>query len=53
MAAEKVFPGYNVMSTAKAALENEVRQLAHDMGQQNIRVNAMGEYQRRRACLSF
>ena len=40
-AAEKVFPGYNVMSTAKAALENEVRQLAHDMGQQNIRVNAI------------
>ena len=40
-AAEKVFPGYNVMSTAKAALENEVRQLAHDMGSQNIRVNAI------------
>lgn len=40
-AAEKVFPGYNVMSTAKAALENEVRQLAHDMGPLNIRVNAI------------
>ena len=40
-AAEKVFPGYNVMSTAKAALENEVRQLAHDVGPQNIRVNAI------------
>jgi enoyl-[acyl-carrier protein] reductase I len=40
-AAEKVFPGYNVMSTAKAALESEVRQLAHDMGSQNIRVNAI------------
>ena len=40
-AAERVFPGYNVMSTAKAALENEVRQLAHDMGPQNVRVNAI------------
>lgn len=40
-AAERVFPGYNVMSTAKAALENEVRQLAHDLGPQNIRVNAV------------
>lgn len=40
-AAERVFPGYNVMSTAKAALENEVRQLAHDMGPENIRVNAV------------
>ena len=41
MAAEKVFPGYNVMSTAKAALENEVRQLAHDLGPDEIRVNAI------------
>lgn len=40
-AAERVFPGYNVMSTAKAALENEVRQLAHDVGPQNVRVNAI------------
>lgn len=41
MAAEKVFPGYNVMSTAKAALENEVRQIANDLGPDNIRVNAI------------
>tara|TARA_Y100000588_G_scaffold73195_1_gene75682 strand:- start:1880 stop:2653 length:774 start_codon:yes stop_codon:yes gene_type:complete len=41
MAAEKVFPGYNVMSTAKAALENEVRQLANDLGPNAIRVNAI------------
>ena len=41
MAAEKVFPGYNVMSTAKAALENEIRQIAHDLGPDNIRVNAI------------
>ena len=40
-AAERVFPGYNVMGTAKAALENEVRQLASDLGQDNIRVNAI------------
>lgn len=41
MAAEKVFPGYNVMSTAKAALENEVMQLANDLGPDGIRVNAI------------
>ncbi len=40
-ASERVFPGYNVMGTAKAALENEVRQLASDLGQDNIRVNAV------------
>ncbi|MBM3944667.1 MAG: enoyl-ACP reductase [SAR202 cluster bacterium] len=40
-AAERVFPGYNVMGTAKAALENEVRQLASDLGQENVRVNAI------------
>jgi len=41
MAAEKVFPGYNVMSTAKAALENEVRLIAKDLGPEGIRVNAI------------
>lgn len=41
MASTKVFPGYNVMGTAKAALENEVRQLASDLGRDNIRVNAI------------
>ena len=40
-ASTRVFPGYNVMGTAKAALENEVRQLASDMGPDNIRVNAI------------
>ena len=40
-ASSRVFPGYNVMGTAKAALENEVRQLASDLGPQNIRVNAI------------
>ena len=40
-ASTRVFPGYNVMGTAKAALENEVRQLASDLGPDNIRVNAI------------
>ncbi len=37
----KVYPGYNVMATAKAALENEVKYLAAEYGDQNIRVNAI------------
>ena len=40
-ASERVFPGYNIMGTAKAALENEVRQLAYEFGQRGIRVNAL------------
>ena len=40
-ASSRVFPGYNVMGTAKAALENEVRQLAWDLGRDNIRINAI------------
>ena len=40
-ASERVFPGYNVMGTAKAALENEVRQLAAEYGNRNIRINAV------------
>ena len=40
-ASERVFPGYNIMGTAKAALENEVKQLAADLGVDNIRVNAI------------
>lgn len=41
LGAEKVFPGYNVMGVAKAALEASVRYLAHDLGRYNIRVNAL------------
>ena len=41
LAAEKVFPGYNVMGVAKAALENSVKQLAAEFGPSNIRVNAI------------
>jgi len=39
--AEKVYQGYNVMGVAKAALESSVRYLAGDLGQKNIRVNAI------------
>ena len=40
-ASSRVYPGYNVMGTAKAALEHEVRQLAYEYGNDNIRVNAI------------
>ena len=40
-ASSRVYPGYNVMGTAKAALEHEVRQLAYEFGNDNIRVNAI------------
>ena len=40
-ASQRVFPGYNIMGTAKAALENEVRQLAAEYGEKGIRVNAI------------
>ena len=39
--AEKVFPNYNIMGVAKAALEAAVRYLAAELGQKNIRVNAI------------
>jgi enoyl-[acyl-carrier protein] reductase I len=39
--AEKVFPNYNVMGVAKAALEASVRYLAAGMGDDAIRVNAI------------
>jgi enoyl-[acyl-carrier protein] reductase I len=40
-ASEKVFPNYNVMGVAKAALESSMRFLARDFGQQGVRVNAI------------
>ena len=40
-ASQRVYPGYNVMGTAKAALEHSVRQLAFEYGEQNVRVNAI------------
>ena len=39
--AERVMPHYNVMGVAKAALEASVRYLAADLGEQNVRVNAI------------
>ena len=39
--AEKWMPHYNVMGVAKAALEASVRYLAADLGEKNIRVNAL------------
>ena len=39
--ASKVMPNYNVMGVAKAALETSVKYLSVDLGDQNIRVNAI------------
>ena len=39
--AVKAVPGYNVMGVAKAALESSTRYLAHELGPNNIRVNAI------------
>ncbi len=41
MASQRVVPSYNVMGSAKAALEHEVRQLAYELGPKKIRVNAI------------
>ncbi len=38
---EKVIPNYNVMALAKSALECSVRYLSYDLGDKNIRVNAI------------
>lgn len=41
MASERVIPKYNVMAVAKAALECSVRYLSYELGEYNIRVNAI------------
>ncbi len=41
LAAERVVPSYNVMGSAKAVLEQSVRQLAYELGPKNVRVNAI------------
>ncbi|HXI03203.1 MAG TPA: enoyl-ACP reductase [Candidatus Saccharimonadales bacterium] len=41
MASQRVVPSYNVMGSAKAALEHAVRQLAFELGPKGIRVNAL------------
>ena len=37
----KVYPNYNIMGIAKAALEANVRYIANDIGEKGIRVNAI------------
>ncbi len=41
LGSDRVFPNYNVMGVAKAALESSVRYLAAGLGPENIRVNAI------------
>ena len=41
VASQRAIPGYAIMGTAKAALENEVMVLAAELGAKNIRVNAV------------
>jgi enoyl-[acyl-carrier protein] reductase I len=41
LGSDRVFPNYNVMGVAKAALESTVPYLAADLGPQNVRVNAV------------
>jgi enoyl-[acyl-carrier protein] reductase I len=41
LGSHRVFPNYNVMGVAKAALESAVRYLASELGPRNIRVNAL------------
>jgi enoyl-[acyl-carrier protein] reductase I len=41
LGSHRVFPNYNVMGTAKAALEQAARHLACELGPENIRVNVI------------
>lgn len=41
LGAVQAVPGYNVMGVAKAALEASVRYLAAELGEKNVRVNAV------------
>jgi enoyl-[acyl-carrier protein] reductase I len=41
LGSDRVFPNYNVMGVAKAALESSVRYLAADLGPRGVRVNAI------------
>ncbi len=41
LAAERAVPTYNVMGTAKAALQQIIRQLAYELGPKKIRVNGI------------
>ena len=54
---ERAVPHYNVMGVAKAALDASMRYLAWDLGQKNIRVNAVsagpGAHARSRSIAGF
>jgi enoyl-[acyl-carrier protein] reductase I len=41
LAADRAVPAYNVMGSAKAVLEQSVRQLAWELGPKRIRINAL------------
>ena len=41
LGSQRVVPNYNIMGVAKSALEASVRYLAADLGEKNIRVNAL------------
>ena len=41
LGSDRVFPNYNVMGVAKAALESSTRYLASELGPQGITVNAI------------
>src|SRR6187399_1253688 len=41
LGSDRVFPNYNVMGVAKAALESSVRYLAAELGERRIRVNCI------------
>jgi len=41
LGSSRVYPGYNVMGVAKAALESTVRYLAQSLGGKGVRVNAV------------
>ena len=43
LGSDRVFPNYNVMGVAKAALEASVRYLAADLGPDGVRVNAIAD----------
>lgn len=41
LGSQRVIPNYNIMGVAKAALESAVRYMACELGEKNIRVNAL------------
>jgi enoyl-[acyl-carrier protein] reductase I len=41
LGSERIFPVYNVMGSAKAALEHVIKNLASELGEKNIRINGI------------